>query len=322
MAFLPLDPFSLIGLLLIAGTIAMLLASDWPKAYLLGASIIVIFALQFLEQSIAGTRLGLGSLAISPAGLLAGEWWTIVTYAFLHGGLMHIIGNLFILLTAGPALEDSVGPGWFLGIYAAGALLAAGAGVGLAVLVVGEAAVGLPSKLTPMVGSSGAIFAVLTAFAVRHPREKLPLPFYIILWLPAMVVLLAFLAMNIGYMFLETNVAWYGHFGGFIAGLLIASLPISFETEEQQTELDLAGLAPLAGDPKAQKALDRLEAIDVVEAEADVAKAWLDELAEHSQCPVCESTLYREGLELACPKGHEVRDTISSEEPSGSPTGR
>lgn len=309
MPLLPVDPVSLVGLVLIAATIAVLVFTDWPKAYLLGASIIVLFALQFLDQILLGSGLGLRRLAMSPAGILEGEWWTIVTYAFLHGGLMHIIGNLFILLTAGPALEDSVGGGWFLTIYAAGALVAAGAGVGLAYLDVGQAAVALPSTVTPMVGSSGAIFAVLTAFAVRHPREKLPLPFYIILWLPAMVVLLAFLAMNIGYMFLETSVAWYGHFGGFIAGLIIASLPIEFETEEPSARVEIEGLAPLAEDARARKALERLE--DVEEGEEAVAKAWLDQFAEHTECPVCSRELQRRGMDVACPEGHDVRAASS-----------
>jgi membrane associated rhomboid family serine protease len=302
---LPMFPISLVGLGLIAATIAVLVFTDWPKAYLIGASTIVLFALQFLEQVFFGAGLGLRPLALSPQGLVNGEWWTLVTYAFLHGGLMHIIGNLFILLTAGPALEESVGPKWFLTIYAAGAFVAAGAGVALAYLDVGEAAVTLPSKVTPMVGSSGAIFAVLTAFAVRHPREKLPLPFYIILWLPAMVVLLAFLAMNIGYMFLDSSVAWYGHFGGFVAGLAIASLPIDFAEETGTEQVDLEGLAPLAEDPEARKALDRLEAIG--EDEADVARAWLDELAEHTECPICDHRLEREGLDVVCPQGHDVR---------------
>jgi membrane associated rhomboid family serine protease len=299
-----MDPLSLLGLGLIAATIAVLVLTDWPKAYLLGAATIVLFALQFVDQVFLQARLGLRPLAITPQGVLAGEWWTPLTYAFLHGGLMHIVGNLFILLTAGPALEESVGPNWFLGIYAAGALVAAGAGVGLAYLDVGASAVTLPSTLTPMVGSSGAIFAVLTAFAVRHPREKLPLPFYIIIWLPAMVVLLAFLAMNIGYMFIDASVAWYGHFGGFIAGLAIASLPIDFEGEKGSSQLDVDRLRGLADNAEARNAIQRLE--DVGDDEPDVAKAWLDELARHADCPTCGAGLEREGLAIACPRGHDV----------------
>lgn len=304
MPFLPTDPFSLVGLALVAGTLALALGSDWPKAYLLGASTIVVFGVQFLHQAVGGVRLGLAPLALTPAGLVGGEWWTLATYAFLHGGLLHLIGNLFILLTAGPALEDSVGPGWFLAVYAAGAVVAAGAGVGLAFLDAPGAGIGLPTKHLPMVGSSGAIFAVLTAFAVRHPREKLPLPFYIILWLPSMVVLLAFLAMNVGYIFVESNVAWYGHFGGFLAGLAIASLPIDFDQDAGPASVDPGRWAHLADGDRSREALDRLRALG--DADPAVAEAWLDELADASECPVCSRGLEREGLELACPVGHDV----------------
>lgn len=303
MPLLPADPFSLIGIVLVAATVALLVASDWPKAYLIGASTIVLFALQFLHQMVTGTPLGLFRLALSPEGLLSGEWWTLVTYAFVHGGFLHIVGNLFILLTAGPALEESVGPGWFLAIYAAGAVVAAGAGVGLAYLPVADPAIALPTKTLPMVGSSGAIFAVLTAFAVRHPREKLPLPFYIILWLPSMVVLLAFLAMNVGYIFVESNVAWYGHFGGFLAGLFVASLPVEFGETTSRARVDVEDLEHLARNDRSREALDQLRSID--DDETDVAKAWIDELAEANTCPVCESQLARDGLDVVCPRGHD-----------------
>jgi membrane associated rhomboid family serine protease len=86
----PADPVSLIGLASIALTVAMLVASDWPKAYLIGAATIVVFGLQFVDQVFVTGGLGLRELALTPAGVLAGEWWTPVTYAFLHGGFMHI----------------------------------------------------------------------------------------------------------------------------------------------------------------------------------------------------------------------------------------
>lgn len=303
MPFLPVEPLSLVGFGLIAATVAVLLFTDWPKAYTLGAASIVLFGLQFLDQAF-GAGLGLSALALRPAFFLGGDWWTIVTYAFLHGGLLHIFGNLFILLTAGPALEDSVGPNWFLTIYAAGALAAAGAGVGLAYVDPSAASIALPGKLVPMVGSSGAIFAVLTAFAVRHPREKLPIPFYIIIWLPSMMVLLLFLAMNLGYIFLETNVAWYGHFAGFIVGLAIASLPIAKMGTASPEAVDVDTLRGLATTDRGRDAVERLEQLDP--GESDVAEAWLDVLAEDATCPVCGDPLHREGLALTCEHGHDL----------------
>lgn len=318
-AVVPLLPgglLSILGLAFIAGTLAVLAFTDWPKAYTLGAASIVVFGLQFVQEGFLGAPLGLGELALIPDRLLAGDWWTPLTYAFLHGGLLHIFGNLFILLTAGPALEDSVGPWWFLGIYAAGALAAAAAGVGLSFVDPAQASVNLPSPGTPMVGASGAIFAVLTAFAVRHPREKLPIPFWIVIWLPSMLVLGIFLAMNVGYLFLDTSVAWYGHFAGFIAGLVAATLPIdALSVGPGGDGVDVDRLEAVATTPRAREALDRLRELDPDE--DDVAGAWLDELAEAGECPACGRGLERDGLDVACPEGHALEAAGDDEPPTG-----
>lgn len=303
---LPGDPLALVGFGLIAGTIAVLVFADWPRAYLLGVSAIFLFALQFVDQSFFGAQLGLFELALVPDGVLGGEWWTFATYAFLHGSLFHIIGNLFILLTAGPALEERVGPWWFLGIYAAGALAAAGAGVALAYVDGGTSAIGLPSPRTPMVGASGAIFAVLTAFAVRHPQEKLPIPIIIVVWLPSMVVLLIFLAMNVGFMFVDTGVAWYGHFAGFLAGMAIGMSPIDSLNEAGTKRVDVKELEPLARSDRGLEALERLDELEA--GEQDVAEAWLDVFVEEASCPVCDAPLNRSGLALRCPNGHALDD--------------
>lgn len=302
MALLPSDPLAIVSLGLIAATIAILIFSDWPRAYLLGVSAIVLFGIQFADQAFLGARLGLFELSLSTARLEQGEWWTPVTYAFVHGSLFHLFGNLFILLTAGPALEDSVGPRKFLVIYAIGALAAAAAGLVL------SRTTDIISPFTPMVGSSGAIFAVLTAYAVRHPREKLPIPFWIILWLPSMVVLLIFLAMNIGYIFIDTNVAWYGHFAGFLAGLVLAGEVDGDQQGAETGKLDVDALAPLATTPRGEEAIEHLDTLH--EGEADVAAVWLDVLAEESECPVCGRGLQRRRLAVVCPQGHDLASAM------------
>ncbi len=304
MALLPSDPLAIVSLGLIAATIAILIFSDWPRAYLLGVSAIVLFGIQFADQAFLGARLGLFELSLSTTRLEQGDWWTPVTYAFVHGSLFHLFGNLFILLTAGPALEDSVGPRKFLVIYAIGALAAAAAGLAL------SRTTDIISPFTPMVGSSGAIFAVLTAYAVRHPREKLPIPFWIILWLPSMVVLLIFLAMNIGYIFIDTNVAWFGHFAGFLAGLALAGKVDEAHERTAGARLEVDELRALAETARAKEAIRHLASLH--DGEEDVAAVWLDVLAEESECPVCGRGLQRRRLAVVCPHGHDL-----SSEPKG-----
>ncbi|MDX1611386.1 MAG: rhomboid family intramembrane serine protease, partial [Candidatus Thermoplasmatota archaeon] len=218
MPLLPGDPVSLIGLGLTAATIAVLLISDWPRAHVLSAALLVFFGVQFVDQWLTGARVGMDELALSTRGLVNGDWWSPLTYMFLHAGFLHIFGNLWILATAGPMLEDSVGPNAFLAIYALGGLAAALAGVALSLTT------GIVSTGSLMVGASGAIFGVLTAFAVRHPKEKLPfILIFLVVWLPSMTVLLIYLALNLAYIFTDTTIAWYGHFAGFLVGLIAAS---------------------------------------------------------------------------------------------------
>lgn len=288
----------------IAATLGVLLFTSYPKAHVLAMSAIVLFALQMGECWGAQTRcLGLEPLALSASKAQAGEVWGLATYAFLHSGLFHLFGNLFILLTAGPALEDSVGEGWFLGIYGLGALAAAASGVGLAFWT------DIVHVQTLMVGSSGAIFAILTAFAVRHPMEKLPtiLVFFVV-WLPSMWVLLLFLLLNIAYVFTETNIAWYGHFAGFLVGLAVATRLGPIEEEHEDAPLSVESLRPLAETPRAREAVEHLAHLQA--GELDVAGAWLDVLAEEAGCPVCGKALEHRGMKLVCEEGHVVRPGI------------
>lgn len=296
------DPWTVLGAGGILATLAVLLFTDWPKAYTLGISAIVLFALQFAECAIGPTGaycLGLDGLALSTDRLLAGNVHTPVTYAFLHAGLFHLFGNLFVLLTAGPALEESVGPRWFLGIYALGAIGAALVGVALSLWT------DIVPEAQRMVGSSGAIFAVLTAYAVRHPRERLPtILIFLVVWLPAMTVLLIFLALNLAYVFMETNIAWYGHFAGFLVGLALAGrAPMARQTVDRRA-LSIEALEPLAETKRAKEALAYLA--DLEAGERDVAAAWLDVLADEASCPVCGRPLHRRGMGLQCVEGHVV----------------
>lgn len=304
MPLLPADPLSLVGLGLIGATVAVLLLSDWPRAYVLGVSTIVLYGLQTIVRFTQPGAIGLGDLALSTDRLSTGAWWTPVTYMFLHAGLFHIFGNLFILLTAGPALEDSVGPGWFLIIYAIGGLAAAAAGIGLSVV-----APSIVSTGSNMVGASGAIFGILTAFAIRHPKEKLPIILiFIVVWLPSMTVLLIYLGMNIAYIFTNTTIAWYGHFAGFLAGLVLASLPALKTVDDRPggQQLPTDALARLANSRAAREAVEHLE--DVQPGEEEVAEVWLDVLAREAMCPVCGSDLTRDDLTLVCRQGHDMAE--------------
>ncbi|MGN6481686.1 rhomboid family intramembrane serine protease [Luteibacter sp.] len=188
---------------------------------------VVLFGLQLLlddDNTIAVTRwLGLWPLGHYIAVNLGGgdiaglgfRPWQLVTYAFLHGGVMHIVLNMYALYMFGGLLERVMGARRFL-IYYFTCLLAAGVAQ-LAVLYFFE-----PDKMYPTVGASGAIFGLLAAFAMLFPREKLmliPIPVGIPAWL--FVTLYGAAELIFGVTGTLSGVAHFAHLGGLVAGLAL-----------------------------------------------------------------------------------------------------
>jgi membrane associated rhomboid family serine protease len=152
----------------------------------------------------------------------ASTWITPFTAMFMHGGLLHLGGNMLFLWIFGNNVEDSMGPVKFLVFYVIGGLCA----LALQVLVG-------PSSQVPTLGASGAIAAVLGGYILLFPRARVVTVifivfFFTILELPALVVLgLWFLQQAVfGYFDLAQpgngggGVAYFAHVGGFIFGLL------------------------------------------------------------------------------------------------------
>jgi membrane associated rhomboid family serine protease len=106
--------------------------------------------------------------AVVPAELMQGQSWvTPFTAMFLHGGLMHIASNMVFLAAFAPMVEDAMGRGKFFVFYLLGGLAATAAQIGMD-----------PSSTIPLLGASGAIAAVMGAFLVTYPRDRIK-----VLWL-------------------------------------------------------------------------------------------------------------------------------------------
>jgi membrane associated rhomboid family serine protease len=88
-------------------------------------------------------------------------WKTAVTSMFLHGSFLHLFGNMVFLAIFGPAVEDTTGRLRFLAFYLLGGLLALGAQLAVA-----------PSSSVPVLGSSGAIAAILGGYILLYPRAR------------------------------------------------------------------------------------------------------------------------------------------------------
>ncbi len=143
-------------------------------------------------------------------------WATLVSSMFLHGGFMHIIGNMLFLWVLGDNVEDGMGHGRYLAFYLVCGVLAA-----LAHAVTGAA------SQVPMIGASGAISGVIGAYLVLHPRAPIrTLVWFFIVWLPAWVVLGFWIGFQMLSAALDTGgagggVAWWAHIGGFFAGAVL-----------------------------------------------------------------------------------------------------
>ena len=147
---------------------------------------------------------------------------TPITYMFLHGGWMHLLGNMLYMWVFGPKLERTVGSGRFTVLVIVSTVVA-----GLAQAWTD------PSSSVPMVGASGGVSGILGAYLVLHPRTEISVivPVVIVMrvvYLPAFVVLAAWFLLQLLYANLPSavggGIAFSAHVGGFIAGLALAPL--------------------------------------------------------------------------------------------------
>ena len=150
--------------------------------------------------------------------------FTVFTSMFMHGGLLHLGGNMLYLWIFGDNVEDRMGHARFLLFYLAGGIFA-----------VYSHAISSPQSTIPMVGASGAIAAVLGAYMLMYPRAKVHtliiLGFYIqVIRLPALIVIgfWAIIQIVSGLMAnsqaAQGGTAWFAHLGGFLFGLAIIGI--------------------------------------------------------------------------------------------------
>jgi membrane associated rhomboid family serine protease len=158
-----------------------------------------------------------GYLWLRPAAVLqANAWWQLVTYMFSHANFMHLFFNMLALYLFGVQLERRMGSGEFLLYY-----LVSGIGAGVATLLVNTAT---GQGMIAVVGASGAIFAVLLAFASFFPDSRIFI--FGILPMRAPTAVLVFAAIEIFSMFtnFRSGVAHLTHLAGILFGWVLLVL--------------------------------------------------------------------------------------------------
>lgn len=131
--------------------------------------------------------------------------WTLVTYMFLHGGMLHLLFNMIALFFFGPRLETRLGGKRFLWLY----FLSGISGAFLSLLFARNAAV---------IGASGAVFGVLLGFALYWPRDHIYIWGVLPLEARWFVLILTGLSLYSGLSGAEGGIAHFAHLGGFLGG--------------------------------------------------------------------------------------------------------
>jgi membrane associated rhomboid family serine protease len=185
--------------------------------------IILVNGFVFVQELMGGDAF-VNNWSAIPDQIVSGHRWiTLLTAMFMHASWSHIIGNMIFLWAFAPEIEDAMGRGRYLVFYVVGGLVA----------MVAQVAAD-PHSTVPNLGASGAIAAVMGAFLVTYPRDRIRtvlfvFVFFRITFIPA--------ALLIGFWFLTQlfnagavahtqtgGVAYLAHIGGFIFGALTARL--------------------------------------------------------------------------------------------------
>jgi membrane associated rhomboid family serine protease len=191
-------------------------------------SIIAANVAVFLFQLSLGLNSYAGNRFIMHYGLVPDRFHysSVITSMFIHGGFLHIAGNMWFLWIFGRGVEDLLGHAKYLLLYFACGI----AGALLFVLLSSNSPI-------PTVGASGAIAGVMGAYLIKFPRAHIVTLVFIVIFIttidiPAAFLLLYWFAIqffsgvgSVGYSQMsQGGVAWFAHVGGFIAGMLLVML--------------------------------------------------------------------------------------------------
>jgi rhomboid family protein len=221
---------------------------------------VVVFVVQMMQGSDYGFQRFIYEYGLVPARYTTPGWAVdisrtqmlidLIAFMFLHGGFLHLLGNMWFLYIFGDNVEDRLGPLRYALFYLVCGLLS-----GLAQLVINA------HSTAPTIGASGAIAGVMGAYFLLHPSAKILtlIPIIIIPWfveIPAVFFL--------GFWFLiqvfnasahggaAGGIAWWAHIGGFVGGMLLLKI---FDA------LPSAGITPNLRKVTARKKTHRLQMV-------------------------------------------------------------
>jgi len=219
--------------------------------------------------------------------MLLGKSHTFISLMYLHGGFMHIVGNMLILFFIGIPLEDRIGKEYVALVYFPAGIIA----------TLSQYFVDWGSPVLN-VGASGAVMALMGTIVFMFPRDRITMFLGPILMRDVRVDLAVgvFVVMMTVIVFLggSSNVAHAAHFGGFGAGILIGYIYQKYGiTKKREESLDYSNLKKIA---ESQDMMDIYQKIEDAD-ENEVKKAWAEHLLRKAKCPQCGRNLKGEKCE-------------------------
>ena len=221
---------------------------------------------------------------------------TLISAMFMHGGPMHLLMNMLILILLGVPFEDRIGSRAFLRIYFISGIIGS--------LVTGSISVLNETGLeTINIGASGAVFGIMGGFALLYPRDEIPMLLGPIFMhrVPVLLATLVFIGMETLYVGLgtEDGIGHGTHMASFIAGVFLAPYFTSKKEVETNLEIGLERLVKLSGiTKKGNYELQMIKDSD----EPELIDAWLDKFWELQECPDCGEPVNMQGVCSDCGK--------------------
>jgi membrane associated rhomboid family serine protease len=208
----------------VGGLIPLGDASRRPRGFAVITTLVILINIYvFILELSHGNRFVMTWSTVPIRIVYGHRWITLLTSMFMHGGWMHIIGNMIYLWAFGREIEDAMGSVRFLVFYLVGGVVA------MLAQILGD-----PFSRVPSLGASGAIAAVMGAFLVTYPRDRIRAIIFFFIFIRVTFIPAAIL---IGFWFLiqlfnvgavaqvrTGGVAYLAHIGGFLFGVVTARL--------------------------------------------------------------------------------------------------
>ena len=311
---LPQHWASIICICIMIGAIVIGIIRKLMMTYILIIANVIIFVITYiyysevvygLENGIQAYA-GLGFRSIYLSTGYSPQIYTLFTSMFIHGGFLHIFGNMLVFFFIGLPFEQRVGWKKFLIIY----LLAGICGALTHSFLNLESAV-------PLIGASGAIFGVMGAFAFAYPRDEVVMPIGIgiafLVRIKVMYAVLFWAGVTTFFVWLDVpdGTAHLAHLGGLISGFILAALLLRKQkthTKEGKTiyygsyvplkpsKKDFSELEKLATNPELKEMFNKIERETVPQ----VRDLWLEHFLEKTVCPKCNKPLHHFDGKIWC----------------------